>query len=640
MAFVFEMIYKAPHTYIRRFVEALAEEEGVDLSVVQSGEALTLMGDESDPKLAPFLRKLGELLPASLYMEGSGHRTVPGPVPRLQEEAVEPLPVSIGLCPRCMKEIFDPASRRYYYPFAMCGCCGFQYPFFEHYPYGRENTLMRFFAPCEACVEELAANPFRRDFPLVSCHECGIPVRMSEGRRERYANDPGSFKTLFEAAAGAVAKGKRVKVKTLAGWRLFFDAAQVEAEKKAMLLLDAAGATHYCALIEPERHALLSVERPLLYAAVADEGLRTLYGPTTPLKYPDEGFTLLLAKELRALGYGHVAFAPCDEETAADLVVDYDLALAFQPEMRLFVNKSVRFVAEGERGVFPQRRRGRGERVVVAHGMAAVPEGDGVLIDEMERFESAEATQLWLMEGEEVPLAHSDTRRFDQARASAMSVLVEHGLTRESAVACYFGDEPTFVYHNGKEPIVAVPPMVFDADALQERLRTLREGSDRLVANFAAKFPATAERLFGGGVGDIFDAAACIMALPESGLEAVGLEALKFHGKGGLQVDTKVRDNRFDPYAFVASLMSYRLAGVETPLLAFSIFESFGDYVSEIMTQLKTKAKADHLVLCGRAFGNPSLFSRVQQKLGAGTFLMNRAVPIDRENALLGALAL
>jgi hypothetical protein len=641
MAFVFHLRYPSYHRYVRRFIEALAEEEGVEMSVLQSGGAITLTADEKDPGLAAFLETLGSALPASLYMEGSDHEVVPAPVPKIRRREESPLPHGVGLCTRCMKELFDPSSRRYYYPFTMCGCCGFQYPLFERYPFVRDHTLLRFFTPCEACAKESEENPFRRGFPLISCHACGVPVRMRDKKSERYANDAGSFKTLFEVAAKAIEKGKSVKIKTLAGWRLFFDPAAVEAKEKVMLLVDAAKAEYHCALIRDEVHALLSIERPLLYAAVADEALWESYGKTTPLKYPDDGFTTLLAKELTALGRSHVAYAPCDGETSADYTIDYDLAIEPQREMRLFINKSVRFIVEGERGVFPQRREGRSERVVAAYGMAVVPDGDGVLVDRMEKLDEAEATQLWLPEGEESPLAHSDTRRFAPGIASVMSVLYEHGLTHESAVGVHFGEEPTFVYHNGKQPIVAVPPMEFDAPNLRERIASLREGSDRLVENFAAKAPETAERLFGSNPPrDIFEAAAVILGLEEAGLDAVGKEALKFHGKGGLQVDTKVKNNRFDPYAFVASLMSYRLAGVENPLLAYSIFESFGDYVSEIVTELKARSKAEHVVLCGRTFGNPSLFSRVQKKLGNEAFLMNRTLPIDRENALLGALAL
>ena len=640
MAFVFELKFSAPHRYVHDFIVSSAESEGVKISVVQSGGAVTLVGDEKDPKLAPFLEKLGATLPASLYMEGSRHRLVEGGVPDIKTPKAEALPVSIGLCTRCMKEIFDPSSRRYYYPFTMCRCCGPQYALFEHYPFEREGTLLRFFIPCEACTEESVRNPFRRDFPLVTCHECGVPVRMTDRKNERYANDAGSFKTLFEVAARAVAKGKSVRVKTLAGWRLFFDASQVSLKgEKWMMALDAARLPHHCALLDVERNALLSIERPLLRASVAEEELREVYGDTTLLAYPDEGFTILLARELTALGYSHVAVRECDETDEADFVIDYDLATDPQRSSRLFINKAVKFFVEGERGIFPQRRPGRSERIVAAHGMAAVPEGENVVIDRMEKFDTAEASQLWLLEGEEAALSHSDTRRFTQEIASVMSVLAEHDRSDASAVGVYFHDEPTFVYHNGRQPIVAVPAMAFDGPGLREHLVTLREGSARLVANFEAKFPETAAALF-GGVADIFEAASLIMGLEERGIDAVGEAALRFGGKGGVQVDTKVKNNRFDPYAFVASLMSYRLAGTDTPLLAYSIFESFGDYVAEVVTSLKARADAKEIVLCGRAFGNPSLFSRVQKKLGTKAFLMNETLPIDRENALLGALAL
>ena len=183
--------------------------------------------------------------------------------------------------------------------------------------------------------------------------------------------------------------------------------------------------------------------------------------------------------------------------------------------------------------------------------------------------------------------------------------------------------------------------MAFDSAELRTKLSGLRDGSDRLLENFSVKFPEIAEKLFDEkSVKDVFDAAAVIMGIPGHGLEAVGREALRFQGKGGVQVDTKIDRNRFDPYAFIASLMSYKVAGVDSALLAFSIFESFGDYVTDIAMQLKAKAKAEHIVLCGRAFGNPSLFSRVKKKFGNQEFLMNKVLPIDRENALVGALTL
>ncbi len=641
MAFIFEMEYAASHGYIRNFMESLAQEEGISVSLLQKGGVLTLVADENDSKLAPFLDKLGSSLPASIFMGSSSHRIVDRAFQKIETKKTSLLPHSIGLCTRCMTEIFDPSSRRYYYPFTSCNCCGAHYPFFERYPFERDNSHMRFFTPCKECEKETASNPFRREFPLVSCHSCGVPVRMESGGKRRYANDSGSFKTMFEVMAKAIGSGKSVRIKTLFGHRLFYDASKVDRpSQKVMLMLDASKLQHRCAVIKDEVHALLSIERPMIHAAIGDESLFEIYGRTTLLKYPDEGFTILLAKELTSLGFDHIAYEMCDEETAADIVVDFDLAVEPQRESRLFINKSVRFFVEGERGIFPLRLDRESDRIVVAHGMAAIPDNDGVTVDRMEKFESAEASALYILEGEDFASEHSNSIRFSQETASVLSVLVEHGKERESAVGVYFGKEPAFIYHNGKTPIVAVPPMDFSGTDLKSAITDLREGSDRLVKNFEERFPHLAERLFGEEIEDIFEAAAIIMDLPGDGFDSVGMEAMKFSGKGGLQIDTKVVKNRFDPYAFIASLMSYRLAGVDNVLLSFSIFESFGDYISDIAVELKSRAKAEHIVLCGKAFANPSLFSRIQKNIGNHSLLMNRVLPIDRENALVGALGI
>ncbi|BBG66389.1 [NiFe] hydrogenase metallocenter assembly protein HypF [Hydrogenimonas sp.] len=640
MAFVFEIEYSSPNGYIAEFAEALAKEEGAKVSLLQNAGVITLIADEADPNLAGYLEKLAELLPASCFMGSSSHRLTDGPPVRLKEEVKRRLPHSIAPCPKCMKEIFDPSSRRYYYPFTGCNCCGAQYPFFEKYPFIRQNSLMSFFEPCEECANESRSNPFRLDYPLISCHRCGIPVRVREGRRERFANDPASFKKLFEAAAGAICDGKRVAVKTLFGYRLFYDAESADTgRRKVMMVTDASKLGSLCSLIDEEIHALLSIERPLIEAAVADETLFGAYGRFTRLKYPDEGFTTILAKELLALGRAHVAYETGGDMADADMVIEFDLPTQPQKDCTLFINRSVRFFVEGERSLFPISLKERSDRIVVAYDMAAVPEADRVVVDRMEKFGSAEASSLYLLEGEEVSLHHSNTIRFSREIGSVLSVLREHGLEKESAVGVYFRKEPTFIYHNGKKPIVAVPAIEFDSKNLRRNIESLREESRRLVENFSEKFPGISERLFGGAA-DIFEAASIIAGLPDPGFDTLSEEALKFGGKGGLKIDTRLKNSRFDPYTFLSSLISYRLGGAESELLAYSAFESLADYISETLGELKVRSKAEHTVLCGRAFGSQSLFSRVRKSLEKDRFLMNIALPIDRENAIIGALAL
>ena len=65
-----------------------------------------------------------------------------------------------------------------------------------------------------------------------------------------------------------------------------------------------------------------------------------------------------------------------------------------------------------------------------------------------------------------------------------------------------------------------------------------------------------------------------MLGLNDESMRRVTKEAMKFVRKGGIQIDTHVTNNRFDHAAFLASIVSCRLAGVSTTILSYSIFES------------------------------------------------------------------
>jgi hydrogenase maturation factor HypF (carbamoyltransferase family) len=139
---------------------------------------------------------------------------------------------------------------------------------------------------------------------------------------------------------------------------------------------------------------------------------------------------------------------------------------------------------------------------------------------------------------------------------------------------------------------------------------------------------------------DIFEVTAIVLGLKNETLEGISTEALSFLGKGGLQIDTRVKDNRFDNYAFLTSIMSYQLGGVENSLMCYSIYESFGDYIGEIVPQLSEKTGTRVVTLTGEAFANQSLYARIQRTLGQYNLLMNKSFPLGKENAVYGALYL
>jgi len=642
LAFIFKIENITLHNYIAKYIENLASLKGIDITLIETDEKIELIADENDPNLSEFLKYMGDNLPASIFMGSSNYEIKEIDVKEKIEQKSESLPLSIALCPICQKEIFDPKSSRYYYPFTSCSCCGAQYGLVDRYPFTRENTQLRFFAPCEKCNDELKNNPFRKGYQLISCHNCGVPVKMKDGSRERYANDPGSFKKMFEVASKAILDGKTIRIKTLMGYRLFFDAKiDKEFSDRRLMILNASKIGSYCAVIQDEINALLAIERPTLDVTLSDESLWPHYGHVARIKYPDDGFSILLAKELIENGVGYVGYFDCDKDEVADFVIDYDLEINTQSDIHYFINKESKFIVEGERVSFPARYKYTSDRVTIAHGLAAVPENSNILIERVEKLESVEASELYMLEGEEIEVFHSKTVHFDQPSASVMSVMLEHNITNSKTVGIYFDNVPIFLYHNGKKPIIAVPSLEFKPDELRENIATLREGSDRLVKNFEKKYPERAKELFSKDApADLFRAAAVIMGLDNPSFRAVSKVALNFVGKGGLQVDTKVSDNRFDPFAFLASIISYQMAEAPSTLLSYSIFESFGDYISEVANELKRRSKADNIVLCGRAFGNQSLFSRIQRNFSNEKIYMNRFFPIGKENTVVGGIAL
>ncbi len=176
-------------------------------------------------------------------------------------------------CADCLRELADPADRRYRYPFINCTNCGPRFTIVRDVPYDRPLTTMSAFAMCERCAAEYH-DPANRRFHAqpTCCPDCGPHLSLVAASTELPlpAGDP------VTGAAGLIRAGKVLAVKGLGGYHLIVDAgneaatAALRARKHredkpfALMVPDLATGRALCAVDDTAARLLTSARRPIV----------------------------------------------------------------------------------------------------------------------------------------------------------------------------------------------------------------------------------------------------------------------------------------------------------------------------------------------------------------------------------------
>jgi len=176
------------------------------------------------------------------------------------------------VCPDCLAELFDPADRRYLYPFINCTHCGPRYSIVTAIPYDRPHTTMADFPMCDACRAEYD-DPASRRFHAQpnACPECGPRLALLDAAGlPLVSTDP------LADAAELLRQGCIVAVKGLGGYHLAVDATNDAAVRElrrrknrdekpfALMSYSSADILRYADADESELRLLAGVERPIV----------------------------------------------------------------------------------------------------------------------------------------------------------------------------------------------------------------------------------------------------------------------------------------------------------------------------------------------------------------------------------------
>lgn len=285
---------------MRPFVYREAMAHGICGWVLNAGDGVHIEAHAPADALDAFVAALSEHAPAAARVERvevvdlgpggwsaadeQGFRIVASQDQTAHTTLVSP---DIATCDDCLRELFDPADRRYHYPFINCTNCGQRFTIIRSLPYDRAATSMDCFPMCPKCAAEYA-DPLDRRFHAQpdACFDCGPHITWREAVNgdacgnssatpavgtTREASD-----AIIERCVELLASGGIVAIKGLGGFHLACDAASEQAVAElrrrkrrsnkplAVMMRDLADVERLCHVSDVERGLLAGSIRPIV----------------------------------------------------------------------------------------------------------------------------------------------------------------------------------------------------------------------------------------------------------------------------------------------------------------------------------------------------------------------------------------
>lgn len=285
---------------MRPFVYREAMAHGICGWVLNAGDGVHIEAHALSESLDEFVEALSEHAPAASRVEHvevvdlapgdwdaaneQGFRIVASRDQTAHTTLISP---DIATCDDCLRELFDPADRRFHYPFINCTNCGPRFTIIRSLPYDRAATSMDRFPMCPTCAAEYA-DPLDRRFHAQpdACFECGPHITWREADRDvvpagvdatpavgstREASD-----AIIERCVELLAGGGIVAIKGLGGFHLACDAANEQAvcelrrrkrrsnKPLAVMVRSLADAERLCHIDDAERNLLAGSIRPIV----------------------------------------------------------------------------------------------------------------------------------------------------------------------------------------------------------------------------------------------------------------------------------------------------------------------------------------------------------------------------------------
>jgi len=271
----------------RPFIYQLAKRFGLTGSVCNDTRGVTIEVEGQAGALHQFVTAIRSEKPPLSVIQSLDTQEIPAQgttgfgilQSRVDETRRAQIAPDTFVCDDCLKELFDPADRRYHYPFINCTNCGPRYTIVTGIPYDRPLTTMAEFPLCDDCQAEYD-DPTSRRFHAQpnACPICGPELQLlaANGQPPLIENLLSGIEDPLSEAIRRLKKGQILAIKGLGGYHLAVDAGNQDAvlelrrrkqrDEKPFALMAGNLETvrRFAHVGDDEARLLLGVERPIV----------------------------------------------------------------------------------------------------------------------------------------------------------------------------------------------------------------------------------------------------------------------------------------------------------------------------------------------------------------------------------------
>jgi hypothetical protein len=245
---------------------------------------------------------------------------------------------------------------------------------------------------------------------------------------------------------------------------------------------------------------------------------------------------------------------------------------------------------------------------------------------------------------------------------SFYSVIKEHKLKDENIAGINLSKKYSnnILVHGKKYGTVEYLSFNFNFDSMKDifdQIAGTNETGEKIVQNYKKTYPdhfdKISEIVFDDREFNIYKLWGVIaivldFAKTDNPLDAAKIleeSAMSFLGTKGPRIDYKLLNLNskvhLDPLMTIRTAMSFKLAGVDQLTLCYGVIESFLEFITNELDEIKQNMDITAVTATGSLLGNKHLFSKMSREISVNhNIYFNNELPVDGRNMFYGGVSL